>query len=375
MEPQVFDLLLYLLKNRDRVVTKDDLIAGVWGGRIVSDSTLTSRINAARKAVGDSGEQQALIRTFPRKGFRFVGDVRVSSAASSARDGGPLAPLVPTDLHQEVQFCKTPDGVRLAYAAVGQGPPLVNAANWLRHIEYDWQSPIWSRLFRALTAEHRLVRYDERGTGLSDRDVGDISFETFVSDLESVVDAIGLDRFALFGASRGCSTCIAYAARHPERVSRVILYGGYARGRLRLGGLTETAAADALLTLFRQGFAPENRAIRQMLKYGQFPDSTTEQLEWFNNLQHITTSPENAIRIRQATFDLDVSDLLPQVTVPTLVLHCRNDPAVPFEEGRRIAAGIPGSRFVPLDGRNHLILEGEPSWGHLLNEIQNFLKN
>jgi DNA-binding winged helix-turn-helix (wHTH) protein/pimeloyl-ACP methyl ester carboxylesterase len=367
VEPQVFDLLVYLVQNRDRVVSKDDLIGSVWGGRIVSDSTLTSRINAVRKAVGDSGEAQRLIRTIARKGIRFVGDVRDAPQSAPGKFGAPY------DMRQEIQFCRTSDGVRLAYAEVGEGPPVVKAANWLVQLEYDWQNPLWAGLFRALTAEHLLVRYDERGTGLSDREVDDISFEAFVRDLESVVDAAGLDHFALLGASRGCAVCIAYAARHPDRVSRLVLYGGYSRGRNRLGSKAATAEADALLTLFRQGFAPENRTVRQMLKYSQFPGGTAEQLQWFNDLQQAITSPENAVRIRQATFDIDVSPLLSQVRAPTLVLHGRDDPAVPFEEGRRIAAGIPGSRFVALDSPNHLILEGEPSWPRLRDGIRNFL--
>jgi DNA-binding winged helix-turn-helix (wHTH) protein/pimeloyl-ACP methyl ester carboxylesterase len=375
LEPQVFDLLVYLVQNRDRVVSKDDLIASVWGGRIVSDSTLTSRINAARRALDDSGEEQRLIRTIARKGIRFVGDVQDQRAQNDVHWSALDKFVVPQELRQEIQFCQTSDGVRLAYAEVGEGPPLVKAANWLVQLEYDWQNPIWAGLFRALTAHHRLVRYDERGTGLSDREVDDISFEAFVRDLESAVDAAGLDRFALFGASRGCAVCIAYAARHPERVSRLVLYGGYSRGRNRLGSEAETAQADALLTLFRQGFAPENRAVRQMLKYSQFPGGTPEQLQWFNDLQQAVTSPENALRIRQATFDIDVSPLLSQVKAPTLVLHSRDDPAVPFEEGRRIAAGIPGSRFVALDSPNHLILEGEPSWPRLRDDIRNFLND
>jgi DNA-binding winged helix-turn-helix (wHTH) protein len=228
LEPQVFDLLVYLVQNRDRVVSKDDLIAAVWGGRVVSDSTLTSRINAARKAVGDSGERQQLIRTFSRKGIRFVGAV---SAPGDPRgpDGGALVPPAPPGLRQEIHFCTASDGVRIAYAEVGRGTPLVKAANWLNHLEYDWQSPVWRHLLRAFAADHRLVRYDARGNGLSDWDVDDISFDSFVRDLESVVQATGLQRFALLGMSQGCAVSAAYAVRHPERVSHLVLYGGFAR--------------------------------------------------------------------------------------------------------------------------------------------------
>ena len=370
IEPQVFDLLVYLIENRDRVVNKNDLITSVWGGRIVSESTLSSRITAVRKAVGDTGEQQTLIRTIARKGVRFVGTVdQTENPASKSRlSSFPANPLP----RQEIRFCTTSDGVRLACAHTGQGPAILKAANWLSHLEYDWQNPIWGRLLRSLAREHLLVRYDERGTGLSDRHVGDISFETFVRDLESVADAAGLDRFALFGASRGCAVSIAYAVRHPERVNHLILYGGYARGRHHRSA--DARHADVFLTLFREGFASENRTIRQMLKYSLFPGGTDEQLQWFNDLQQITTSLETAIKIREATFDIDVRDLLERVTVPTLVLHCRNDPAEPFDEARLIAARIPGSRLVTLEGPNHLVFETEPAWDCLVQEMQDFLR-
>ena len=363
VEPQVFDILVHLLENRDRVVSKDDLIASVWNGRIVSDSTLDSRINAVRKAVGDSGGQQRLVRTMSRKGFRFVGAVTSTGKPGKQGDSSPAPP------QQEVHFCTASDGVRIAYAVAGQGPPLVKAANWLNHLEYDWQSPIWSELLHELAASHWLVRYDERGNGLSDWDVDDISFEAFVRDLESVVDAAGLDRFALLGISQGCAVSIVYAIRHPERISHLVLYGGFARGRAR----RDPEHARTLLSLVKQGWGQENPAFRQFFTSLFFPEGTPEQMQWFNDLQRITTSPENAVRIMQATGEVDISDLLPLVRVPTLVLHCRNDAAVVLDEGRRLAAGIPGAKFVALESRNHLVLESEPAWEKFIGEIKTFL--
>ena len=363
VEPQVFDILVHLVENRDRVVSKDDLIASVWNGRIVSDSTLDSRINAVRKAVGDSGGQQRLVRTMSRKGFRFVGAV-TSKGKTGKHEGSSAAPL-----QQEVHFCTASDGVRIAYAVAGRGPPLVKAANWLNHLEYDWQSPIWSELLHELAASHWLVRYDERGNGLSDWDVDDISFEAFVRDLESVVDAAGLERFALLGISQGCAVSIVYAIRHPERISHLVLHGGFARGRAR----RDLEHARTLLSLVKQGWGQENPAFRQFFTSLFLPEATPEQMQWFNDLQRITTSPENAVRIMQATGELDISDLLPQVRVPTLVLHCRNDAAVVLDEGRRLAAGIPGAKFVALDSRNHLVLESEPAWEKFIGEIKTFL--
>ncbi len=365
IEPQVFDILVYLVENRDRVVSKDDLIASVWRGRVVSDSTMDSRINAVRKAVGDSGGEQRLVRTMARKGFRFVGELATTSKSSKTQESSG------TKLQQEVHFCTASDGVRIAYALAGQGLPVVKAANWLNHLEYDWQSPIWSRLLHELATRHRLVRYDERGNGLSDWDVDDISFEAFVRDLESVIEAAGLGRFALLGISQGCAVSIVYAIRHPERVSRLVLYGGFARGRTK----RDAEHARTLFSIVEQGWGKENPAFRQFFTSLFFPEGTPEQMQWFNDLQRITTSPENALRIMRATGDVDISDLLPQVRVPTLVLHCRNDAAVVFDEGRRLAAGIPGAKFVALESRNHLVLESEPAWEKLIGEIKAFLES
>ncbi len=365
IEPQVFDILVYLVENRDRVVSKDDLIASVWHGRVVSDSTMDSRINAVRKAVGDSGGEQRLVRTMARKGFRFVGELATTSKSSKTQESSG------TKLQQEVHFCTASDGVRIAYALAGQGLPVVKAANWLNHLEYDWQSPIWSRLLHELATRHRLVRYDERGNGLSDWDVDDISFEAFVRDLESVIEAAGLGRFALLGISQGCAVSIVYAIRHPERVSRLVLYGGFARGRTK----RDAEHARTLFSIVEQGWGKENPAFRQFFTSLFFPEGTPEQMQWFNDLQRITTSPENALRIMRATGDVDISDLLPQVRVPTLVLHCRNDAAVVFDEGRRLAAGIPGAKFVALESRNHLVLESEPAWEKLIGEIKAFLES
>ena len=374
-QPQVFDLLTYLVQNRDRVVSKDDLVASVWGGRIVSESTLTSRINAARKAVGDNGAEQRLIRTASRKGLRFVGAVNVvhKPKAPVAPDPAPAAAKAPA-LRQQVRFCRASDGTRIAYAEVGEGPPLIKAANWLTHIEHDWSSPVWSHMWRALAADHRLIRHDQRGCGLSDWEVDDISFDAFVRDLESVIDATGLERFPLFGISQGCVMSIAYAIKYPQRVSHLVLYGGFARGMARARGPNVTAHVDALTTLMRLGWGAENPAFRQIFTSHFVPGGTPAQVQCFNDLQRMTTSPENAVRVFQAIANIDVVDLLSQVRVPTLVLHCRYDACVPFELGRRMAAGIPGARFVPLEGNNHVILESDPCRGRFLDEVRNFIR-
>jgi DNA-binding winged helix-turn-helix (wHTH) protein/pimeloyl-ACP methyl ester carboxylesterase len=374
LEPQVFDLLVYLVENRDRVVSKDDLIATVWSGRIVSDSTLTSRINAVRKAVGDNGEDQRLIRTIARKGIRLICPVDETAAPNDGRAIPAHRPMTEPSSRQVIQFCTAPDGVRIAYAEVGDGPPLVKTGHWLTHLEHDWNSPIWSHYLHELAASHRLIRYDARGNGLSDWEVSDFSFESRVRDLETVVDAARVDRFPLLGLSQGCAISIAYAVRHPERVSHLVLYGGFARGRRRRGSDQEIRNSDAVLTLMRQGWGQDNPAFRQLFTSLFIPGGTMEQMQWYNDLQRVTTSPDNAAQLRQASDEVDVMQLLPQVRAPTLVLHCRNDAVQPFEEGRILAAGIPGARFVALEGRNHIILDTDPGWDRFLDEVRSFLR-
>jgi pimeloyl-ACP methyl ester carboxylesterase/DNA-binding CsgD family transcriptional regulator len=277
-------------------------------------------------------------------------------------------------LQQQIRFCKTSDGVRLAFATVGKGPPLVKASNWLSHVEHDWQSPVWRPFLEQLARHRTVIRYDERGCGLSDWNVADLSFESFVRDLETVADAIGLRRFPLLGISQGGAIAMAYAVRHPERVSHLVLYGAYARGRLnRDPKPTQRIELDALLNLIRVGWGRENPAFRQVFTSLFIPGGSLEQLRWFNDLQRASTSPENAARLVAELSTIDVRDLAPAVTCPTLVLHAREDANIPFEEGRLLAALIPGARLVTLESRNHLLLEGEPALRRFMVEVDAFL--
>jgi class 3 adenylate cyclase/pimeloyl-ACP methyl ester carboxylesterase len=275
---------------------------------------------------------------------------------------------------QEIHFCQTEDGVQLAYARIGQGLPLVKTGHWMTHIEFDFEGPIWRHLYRELSRDHAFYRYDARGNGLSDREVPNVTFERFVSDLETVVDAAGIDRFALLGISQGCAVSIAYAIRHPERVSHLVLLGGYAVGwKKRARTEAEKEAGDAMLTLMRLGWGQENPAFRQMFTTQFIPGANKEQADWFNELQRISSSPGDAAHNFLANGEVDISSLLSQVKVPTLVMHARHDARVPFESGRRLAAGIPGARFVPLESRNHVMLEGEPALERFLEELRSFL--
>ncbi|MDZ7843067.1 MAG: alpha/beta hydrolase [Gammaproteobacteria bacterium] len=276
-------------------------------------------------------------------------------------------------MEQEIRFCTAGDGVRLACAASGAGTPLVKSAHWLTHLQHDWISPIWRHQHLGLSRHFRLYRYDQRGCGLSDHDVENMGFEAWVRDLETIVDGMGLDRFVLLGMSQGGPIAIEYAVRHPERVSHLVLYGSYVRGRRHWDGDGDPAReADALIELIRLGWHHENPAFRQVFSSLFIPGADMEQVRQFNDLQRRSTSPETAARIVSETDRLDVTESARRVRVPTLVLHCEGDARIPFSEGRRLAGEIPGARFMPLAGENHIMLEGEPAWDALLAEILRF---
>ena len=274
----------------------------------------------------------------------------------------------------EVQFCKTSDDVRIAYACVGEGPPVVWAAHWLSHLSFNWESPVWRHWTEEFAKDHAFVHYDERGNGLSDWNNPEFSVDAFVRDLEAVVDALGLDRFALMGSSKGGPTSIAYAARHPERVSHLVLYGTFARGWSERANGAEIERGEAMITLMRQGWAQDNPAVRQILTSLFLPDATLEEMGWFNDLQRLSSSAENAARLLRSLGEFNVLDLLPGITAPTLVLHCRDDAAVPFEQGRLIASRVPGARFLALDSRNHVLLPRDPAWAAFVSEVRRFLR-
>jgi DNA-binding SARP family transcriptional activator/pimeloyl-ACP methyl ester carboxylesterase len=292
----------------------------------------------------------------------------VPMAPSTWRAGGDL------DRSQQIRFCHTTDGTRLAYAEVGDGPSLVKAANWMTHLEYDWDSIVWRHWLRALSRSHRLVRYDERGCGLSDWDTKTFSVDAWVEDLETVVDAVGLERFPLLGISQGGAVAVRFAARHPERVSALVLYGSYVHGR-RVRGRTdeERRRSDLLPQLAELGWGNEEASFRQVFTARFMPEGTAEQWRAFNELQRRTTSPTNAATFLNTFARIDVSEDARLVRAPTLVLHARDDLLPPLDEGRQLAALIPNSRFVTLDSKNHLLLEHEPAWTRFLIEVEKFL--
>jgi pimeloyl-ACP methyl ester carboxylesterase/DNA-binding CsgD family transcriptional regulator len=272
---------------------------------------------------------------------------------------------------QEIRFCTTKDGVRIAYATVGQGPVIVKAPNWLTHLEYEWQSPVWSHWWEALARDFTVIRFDQRGSGLSDWNVEDVSFEAWVNDLEAVVEATAVDQFALLGISQGSGVAVDYAVRHPEKVKQLILYGSYTRGGAKRG--RPDGELEAKQTLMREGWGRDNPAYRQMFTTEFMPKATLEQMNWFNELQRVSTNGETAARLQWVASNIDVLDKLPQVKTPTLVLHARNEQRVPFAEGRLMASMIPGAHFVEIEGENHLITADEPGWQTLIANVRHFL--
>lgn len=276
------------------------------------------------------------------------------------------------EMEQQIRFCTAADGVRLAYALHGSGPPIVRAATWLTHLEFDWHSPVWHHWLEELGDGQTLVRYDERGCGLSDREVGDLSVEASVADLETVVDAAGLDRFALLGVSQGAAIAIVYAARHPERLTHLILYGGYARGR-KFRGPEQRLHETALISAIRAGWTDPNPTFRHVFSMLFLPNGTAEQMAWYDDLQRRSTSAETAVRLCDARGSIDVIEFAQRVTVRTLVLHAREDRAVPVDEGRLLGALIPDARLVLLESANHILLSDEPAWLSFLSEVRGFL--
>lgn len=274
---------------------------------------------------------------------------------------------------QKIQFCKTSTGVNLAFASVGSGPPLVKAANWLTHLELDWSAPIWSPLYRELAQEFTFIRYDERGNGLSDWDVDELSQETFVKDLECVVDNLGLEKFPLLGISQGAAVSIEYAIRNPERVSKLILFGGYPKG-WRVDSTPEIIQQrEAMITLTKTGWGQNNPAYRHVFSSTFMPSASPQDLAWFDEFQRQTTSAENAVKFLQAFADIDVRHQLSKISVPTLVIHSRGDQRIDWQVGRDIAAEIPNAEFVTLDSDNHLLLEGEPAAEQFISAVRDFL--
>jgi len=334
--------------------------------RYRSTRILASELRAVAKALGENAEAHGHMEHPP---------LAQGTATTPRSASPPITSNWPQPAtRQKIQFCVTSDGVRLAYASAGAGYPVVKAANWLNHLDYEWDSPLWKHWLAELTKHHRLIRYDERGNGLSQRDVAEMSFEQWVQDLEAVVAATRVDRFALMGISQGGPVAIAYAVRHPERVSHLVLMGSFSRGLMARGTEEQIAARRALQTLVRLDWGKNNPDFKAMFTRFYIPHgSTPDQQQWFNDLQQISATPENAARLMAVIDEIDVRRLLPEVSVPTIIFHGTRDKVIPAEEGRILAAEIPNARFVPLNTGNHILLAQEPAWPVFLEELEVFL--
>jgi len=370
---KAFETLLVLVERHGSLVPKEELLAAVWPETVVEENNLDRNISTLRKALGEKSSSPRFIETVPRVGYRFVAPVTqltsCDPAGSFVHGGEPDAPA-----RQEIRFCVSADGIRIAYAKVGSGFPIVKVANCFNHLAFEWQSPIWHHWVRDVASDNSILRYDGRGNGLSEWNVENICFEEWVRDLETVVDASGLDKFALMGQSQGGAVAIAYAVRHPERVSHLVLCGAYSRGANFRGRADAAEVRRALETLVQMNWGKSNPSFYQMVTNLYIPENTTsEEQDWFRELQLLSVSSANLVKFMRACDDIDVRSLLPTVRVPTIVFHSDRDRISPPEEGRILAAEIPGAKFVPLTSGNHILVAAEPAWNIFREELAAFL--
>jgi pimeloyl-ACP methyl ester carboxylesterase/DNA-binding winged helix-turn-helix (wHTH) protein len=374
---KAFDTLVLLVEGAGALQKQQALLDRLWPDVVVEQNNLQQNISIVRRALAGAAEIE--IETVRGQGYRLHADVQSVGARTGGAAPAPAQavfhqPRTEGARRQRIHFCSARDGARLAYARLGDGPPLVKAANWLNHLELDWESPIWTHWLARLSRDHCLIRYDARGNGLSDQRPPSISFADFVSDLGVVFDAAGVSRAPVFGISQGAAVAAAYAAENPERVSALILVGGCARGWRVKNSPRLSAGFEALMVLMRQGWGAEHPVFRQIFTTSFFPSGTREQMDWFNELQRQTTSPENAVATLSAVGDVDIREVLPRVRAPTLVVHARGDTVLPLKDGMELAAGIDGARFVVLESDNHLLLEEEAAWRRFERELDGFLR-
>ena len=369
---KAFKTLRALVERHGELITKQDLMSTVWPETTVEENNLDRNISTLRKVLGEKAEGETFIETVPRVGYRFVAPVTESTSKSPLPTSSRS---LESSSRQEIRFCVTADKVRLAYATVGSGYPLVKVANCFNHLDFEWESPIWRHWVRDVGRSQSIVRYDGRGNGLSEWDVADVSFEAWIHDLESVVDAAGLGKFALMGHSQGGAVAIAYAVRHPERVSHLVLCGAYSRGAHHRDHPDSVEVRRALETLVQLNWGKTNPSFFQVVTNLYIPEGTTpEEQRWFKELQLISVSTENLVKYMRACDAINVRSLLRSLSVPTIVFHSDRDRIAPPEEGRILAAEIPGARFVPLPSANHILLAEEPAWKIFREELETFLR-
>ena len=368
LRPQAIALLQCLARRPGYVHTRDELMRAVWRDVVVTDDSLVQCVGALRRALDDNARR--IVQTEPRRGYRLVAALEAQTALPTVE----RATQEQSSFHQDIRFATTPDSVRLAYASSGQCAPLVRSAHWMTHLDWDWRSATLGPPIQALSRRHRLIRYDGRGYGLSDWDAAPATLDQGVADLQAVVDAAGLERFALLGVSTGAPVAIRFAARQPKRVTALVLLGGYARGVLRRGASsTSSDNFNAMLRLIEDGWSRENPAFRQLITSLHWPGANAAQMESFNHLQRVSCTPPAAVALLRGSAEHDVTDDLAVLQCPTLVLHSPRDARVPFEEGRLLASAIRGARLETFDSPNHLPLHGEAAFEFVGQQIEAFL--
>lgn len=365
VEPQVFDLLALLARNPGKLVTKDRLVEEIWQGRIVSEATIAARINAARKAVGDDGKAQAIIRTVPRRGIELIVPVQSKDALSAPTQ---------TEAKQTIRYTTSRDGTGIAYAVSGSGPPLLLASHHVTNLELDWASPIYGPTFEKLGAHYTLIRYDMRGTGLSDFGQSEAGIEAHMDDVRAVIDAAGLGPLPILATLNAVPVAIRLAAEDPALFSRMVLMGGYARGRAKRGAAPVGPEHDPFVILMDSGGwgDPDNAFMRAWMSMAM-PSLDRDQAT--DLIRHIGAScpKDHLLENRYMIDSFDVRDVLKDVRVPTLVLHGRNVAVHPLEEARIIAAGIPGAELKMMETNSTILHAADPIWEEQTDAILSFL--
>lgn len=366
VEPQVFDLLVALVEAAPGMLSYDEMIEQVWHGRIVSDATLSARISSARAAVGDSGKAQAVIRTIPRRGVQMACPVEVTSTAEKTPQ--------PTDAstgHQTIRYVASADGTDIAYAVSGnEGPPLLRGAHWISHLEHDWTSPVWRPWLERLGAGRRLIRYDARGTGLSERTPSGKALEDFVADMTAVVDASGAAAVDIFAASQSVPVALAFAASFPDRVRRIVLVNGFVEGSYVRGHVAET---DTMIAMIRAGWGVPGSPFVKAVATVFMPRATEAERASFVEMQTHSASRDEAAAIRDAVGRFDVSEVLSRVTAPVLVMSSSGDAVHPQAQSRKLARALPDAEFRSLDTDSHAIAPSDPAFLVMMDAVDRFL--
>lgn len=365
IEPKVFDLLHLLLRNSGKLVTRDQMVDEIWQGRIVSESSISACIAAVRRAVGDDGKTQSVVRTVPRRGLQFVAELTCEQEIKPSKPNHAFQPAI--------KYATADDGVKLAYASSGEGPPLVRIAHEPSHLELEWSDPTQRPLFDAFGQSHTLVRYDHRGCGLSDIVVDNMSVAHSAEDAKSIADAAGLDTFALFGSSSGAMIAVELAARYPERVSHLVLLGGYVDGRSVRDSAQNNVVTEPIVEMTRAGWDTPGSAFIKAYMSIYFPTASAETLESWANIAQSSCPTENAVRAREMCSNHSIAHLLDKVSVPTLILHGRDDAVHPLSEAQKMARGIPNAELLVLETANHYPIPDEPSWQIHIDAMQEFL--